>query len=188
MRGSRWQYITLHPTSGIIPAHAGLTFMHRPEYHMIRDHPRACGAHLATSRYAKQFEGSSPRMRGSQARVHRDRSLIGIIPAHAGLTSCQSHKYSSSRDHPRACGAHTATAIMRLDKSGSSPRMRGSLDVERQARIPHGIIPAHAGLTQWNSQICRLERDHPRACGAHRCFQCYLCLIQGSSPRMRGSH
>ena len=51
----------------------------------------------------------------------------GIIPAHAGLTQERPGSQRSARDHPRACGAHTAIQKMPSPSTGSSPRMRGSL-------------------------------------------------------------
>ena len=50
---------------------------------------------------------------------------------------------------------------------GSSPRMRGTLIVQRLYRFGCG--------------------DHPRACGEHKGGQSFDCRQQGSSPRMRGT-
>ncbi len=50
-----------------------------------------------------------------------------------------------------------------------------------------GIIPAHAGLTDFRLTSVCPGRDHPRACGAHACTDSSGMTIQGSSPRMRGS-
>ena len=35
--------------------------------------------------------------------------ILGIIPAHAGLTDKLTHVIKTARDHPRACGAHVLT-------------------------------------------------------------------------------
>ena len=50
---------------------------------------------------------------------------------------------------------------------GSSPRMRGSLLPGNGTQCMGGIIPAHAGLTPDERFDELMERDHPRACGAH---------------------
>ena len=93
--------------SGIIPAHAGLTRTRRQQPRGRRDHPRACGAHNSAVPSSTASRGSSPRMRGSQICRDDIDMLVGIIPAHAGLTRA-GHRYRSwLRDHPRACGAHT---------------------------------------------------------------------------------
>ena len=71
----------------------------------------------------------------------------GIIPAHAGLTGCRLAGKYAPGDHPRACGAHQ-DMMERIERGeGSSPRMRGSHEQDRQRANVSGIIPAHAGLT-----------------------------------------
>ena len=70
---------------------------------------------------------------------------------------------------------------------GSSPRMRGS-HYESGRKIPdEGIIPAHAGLTEYAIDELAACRDHPRACGAHFPSPHGKASVSGSSPRMRGS-
>ena len=111
------------------------------------DHPRACGAHPIDLNDAEFTVGSSPRMRGSLKEVDRDHNLIGIIPAHAGLTESVKLVHARRWDHPRACGAHKLDEVLCKRLKGSSPRMRGSPQMCRVWRGWHGIIPAHAGLT-----------------------------------------
>ena len=86
-------------------------------------------------------------MRGSPKSSLSLCRMVGIIPAHAGLTTLTGVCDSPGRDHPRACGAHYVTEVVAEDLEGSSPRMRGSR-LRRFMVIPvDGIIPAHAGLT-----------------------------------------
>ena len=127
-------------------------------------------------------------MRGSLGHWPQGQLRQGIIPAHAGLTLVTLYISSSHRDHPRACGAHSGTTTNMPGNPGSSPRMRGSQVLILLPVLSVGIIPAHAGLTRWSSQTCRLERDHPRACGAHMNGTVSCRMTRGSSPRMRGSH
>ncbi len=187
MRGSQAYLHLLGPIFGIIPAHAGLTRRtHGPKL-TGRDHPRACGAHSSSNASTLGYQGSSPRMRGSLLLRFDGLLLCGIIPAHAGLTGVSSPSWSNLRDHPRACGAHTADAWAKANRQGSSPRMRGSLFFKRfHARVP-GIIPAHAGLTASALRRSPAVRDHPRACGAHSRSPSTYRVPSGSSPRMRGS-
>ena len=131
------------------------------------DHPRACGAHLDTYIIPEKEWGSSPRMRGSLYCSRFWSVIFGIIPAHAGLTSMPSTSSGSTRDHPRACGAHTFFFAASIFFVGSSPRMRGSRNRIATTTIIYGIIPAHAGLT---TNLIAQE-----------------CREVGSSPRMRGS-
>ena len=155
-----------HP--GIIPAHAGLTRPVIHAYNGLRDHPRACGAHLIICITNMNRLGSSPRMRGSLYELVNSATKEGIIPAHAGLTE-------------------TFIDNDTLNK-GSSPRMRGSLKLKQLESMHMGIIPAHAGLTMWKNIQFPCTWDHPRACGAHLSGRIKGFLDLGSSPRMRGSH
>ncbi len=167
MRGSPVMVLCMQLLTGIIPAHAGLTPAWRTFSAMIRDHPRACGAHLAFSRLQHMTAGSSPRMRGSLVSIGDACVDVGIIPAHAGLTYTVRHCSIRCRDHPRACGAHGRLASLPPSRRGSSPRMRGSPSMLPALPAAAGIIPAHAGLTETAICPARLTRDHPRACGAH---------------------
>ena len=106
MRGSQCWYRQQREGLGIIPAHAGLTLRLCAVTTLLRDHPRACGAHGDLNCGSNAGLGSSPRMRGSQFYTARDIKLQGIIPAHAGLTAPLQRSQAPCRDHPRACGAH----------------------------------------------------------------------------------
>ena len=167
MRGSqsRGAHRFLHQR--IIPAHAGLTQRSKTAHGLTRDHPRACGAHQIFGEGRTTVSGSSPRMRGSPKSCCKPYSGSGIIPAHAGLTRTKFNMVNERRDHPRACGAHSAVMAPAFIIPGSSPRMRGSPDRRQDHLADGGIIPAHAGLTQRSRQMSASCRDHPRACGAH---------------------
>ena len=187
MRGSPVMVLCMQLLTGIIPAHAGLTPAWRTFSAMIRDHPRACGAHLAFSRLQHMTAGSSPRMRGSLVSIGDACVDVGIIPAHAGLTYTVRHCSIRCRDHPRACGAHGRLASLPPSRRGSSPRMRGSPSILPALPAAAGIIPAHAGLTCHPECIRKRPWDHPRACGAHQVQDLIPFAPLGSSPRMRGS-
>ena len=187
MRGSRRAARDNLEAIGIIPAHAGLTRILRARRRRQRDHPRACGAHQIRPRHGNCLLGSSPRMRGSQLLFAFMVPRSGIIPAHAGLTKIARHLSQSSRDHPRACGAHRHAHAERRGDMGSSPRMRGSPRHGMAGMARRGIIPAHAGLTQKCSFTQSKKWDHPRACGAHLLKLKDVATMLGSSPRMRGS-
>ena len=168
MRGSHCFKNSFALDTGIIPAHAGLTSLQINSNGRTGDHPRACGAHVGGIRNFSPLAGSSPRMRGSPPSIRVTRIIIGIIPAHAGLT-CHARKVVIfMRDHPRACGAHVVDIIIVLMLLGSSPRMRGSPTTGSARLCLTGIIPAHAGLTFSFKMLDHALGDHPRACGAHR--------------------
>ena len=114
---------------------------------MNRDHPRACGEHVIGVHLPDIPQGSSPRMRGTPPPIRCITYIAGIIPAHAGNTSLLDMLLVSTWDHPRACGEHASTRMAINCRSGSSPRMRGTLDVPSSEFALLGIIPAHAGNT-----------------------------------------
>ena len=106
-------------------------------------------------------------MRGSLCIHLHVAGSIGIIPAHAGLTSV-CHVYTLLYgDHPRVCGAHTWDYEVIEPGAGSSPRMRGSLRTAGKHAHVSGIIPAYSGLTYVYTTLLPNEVDHPRVCGAH---------------------
>ena len=65
--------------------------------------------------------------------------------------------------------------------------MRGTRFVFRNGLIPTRIIPADAGNTSLEVARQIAIEDHPRGCGEHPYIPIYLYLLQGSSPRMRGT-
>ena len=112
--------------------------------------------------------GSSPRVRGLRPAVVPSQAVDGIIPARAGFTPPTGSNFRSSADHPRACGVYRDEDHLIIAALGSSPRVRGLLDVAEGLDLLDGIIPARAGFTCW---VCRL-----------------WSVTCGSSPRVRGLH
>ena len=109
-----------------------------------------------------------------------------IIPAHAGQTCSLRAVCVGLTDHPRACGANLLKIVSYEPHIGSSPRMRGKLTGHAIIHGGRRIIPAHAGQTfPARSNRCP-PPDHPRACGANFSTTVVLCVLFGSSPRMRG--
>ena len=70
--------------------------------------------------------GSSPRVRGAEARHAVDGVAVGIIPARAGSSSPCTTVVMVTGDHPRACGEQLALIAFYFGKQGSSPRVRGA--------------------------------------------------------------
>ena len=131
--------------------------------------------------------GSSPRMRGTLAYRRGVIEDIGIIPAHAGNTLLSHSVSFALRDHPRACGEHFINTTGEVDKTGSSPRMRGTLPINCSGESVIRIIPAHAGNTDEAGVDEPVGGDHPRACGEHAVYAPRDPIREGSSPRMRGT-
>ena len=126
-------------------------------------------------------------MRGTPCDLKHIIPSSGIIPAHAGNTTCSTHSSARYRDHPRACGEHEGRTRDELAEMGSSPRMRGTPGWRLARHGGYGIIPAHAGNTHVVSNARCNVRDHPRACGEHLGHKLLPGNSGGSSPRMRGT-
>ena len=186
MRGKLLADPIPHGLERIIPAHAGQTVRPAFAVHDEADHPRACGANSRLRQKVNHCRGSSPRMRGKLPISVGGCPACRIIPAHAGQTWwCRCGSWRTP-DHPRACGANAVLPSMLMDRSGSSPRMRGKQHPISELDRLRRIIPAHAGQTAPCYTATVVQADHPRACGANRCAMCGVCGDDGSSPRMRG--
>ena len=127
-------------------------------------------------------------MRGAPATAHIQSVDIRIIPADAGSTIRLSPVSKPTWDHPRGCGEHNLAGNAEQLASGSSPRMRGAQDRDRQGDSCQGIIPADAGSTVFADDPKSGLRDHPRGCGEHAGVRAFPVQDPGSSPRMRGAH
>ena len=187
MRGARSQPSQSILFKRIIPADAGTTRPVESGLSHCEDHPRGCGEHGRG--YYPDFPklGSSPRMRGAQTVVHRDMAENGIIPADAGSTPPSRKPSTQYTDHPRGCGEHYWCTSGNLYIRGSSPRMRGALNLIASKRFFKRIIPADAGSTIPPCSAIVSSWDHPRGCGEHIGSKKDIIGLDGSSPRMRGA-
>ena len=70
----------------LIPAHAGKTRDRRRPCHRRRAHPRSRGENVDRAVRNSASAGSSPLTRGKLAACQDQRSVFGLIPAHAGKT------------------------------------------------------------------------------------------------------
>ena len=170
----------------LIPAHAGKTFTWSLLTKHGQAHPRACGENLTSEEKTRARQGSSPRMRGKRRRVRRVRLTGGLIPAHAGKTFARVMTRVRHWAHPRACGENLSTGEEDIILAGSSPRMRGKRPRELVEIPPRGLIPAHAGKTDWDHLRAAGSWAHPRACGENNKADIIVTNPPGSSPRMRG--
>ena len=187
MRGTLFRGRIVNAEVGIIPAYAGNTCRTRSPHPRRKDHPRVCGEHKITAGGASMEAGSSPRMRGTPSRFSIHHAADGIIPAYAGNTYARSIVTVIFRDHPRVCGEHWTGSTCATVRAGSSPRMRGTLSSALFAWQFDGIIPAYAGNTRNPRKGQHQSWDHPRVCGEHFRVSCLSAVVQGSSPRMRGT-
>ncbi len=145
MRGTALSGIASKGTTRFIPAHAGNGRRFSRPTGTGPVHPRACGE-----------RGRAP---------HRNAGRLRFIPAHAGNGTLIATPSPAPSVHPRACGERLI-AIRRADPlSGSSPRMRGTVERGLHDHHRRRFIPAHAGNGDSPSSSRVQEPVHPRACG-----------------------
>ncbi len=135
MRGTRPSAVRIKDFCRFLPAHAGNTRCRGPGHPRRPVHPRACGEHALVMfglASAKRF-----------------------IPAHAGNTQFLSTHCRTASVYPRACGEHHGWGALPSEKTGSSPRMRGTLRHTESPRNNPRFIPAHAGNTGSKNTLTR---------------------------------
>ena len=88
--------------------------------------------------------------------------------------------------HPRACGENHAPSLGVRGAPGSSPRVRGKLEVGLLGGGGLGLIPARAGKTTASVRAAARTWAHPRACGENFPAAAPVTRASGSSPRVRG--
>ena len=167
MRGTPVSHHSDSRRHGIIPAYAGNTQPLCKPLAKCGDHPRICGEHKGGELGLMLVEGSSPHMRGTPCPVTPVMPANGIIPAYAGNTPIACWRSPPTWDHPRICGEHRRRHLYHASPRGSSPHMRGTLNVDT--------------VGSWNNG------DHPRICGEHGIKEYIKHGYEGSSPHMRGT-
>ena len=150
-------------------------------------HPRACGeqAEKVTDIFCQI--GSSPRVRGTDRDAPGTRVRDRFIPARAGNRRARRVWTRALPVHPRACGEQAATEFFGQAKSGSSPRVRGTVRGDPLSRSLVRFIPARAGNSTNESSISVCQSVHPRACGEQALSLTIRQAVRGSSPRVRGT-
>ena len=146
--------------------------------------------------------GSSPRERGTLARIHPRRAACRFIPARAGNAAAATRTLPRSTVHPRASGERGAARLVVQPRSrfiparagnasevtrqpgalaGSSPRERGTRSCGGLGRGRKRFIPARAGNASIPSSRIRFFAVHPlaRPLAPPR--------LPGSAPRARAT-
>ena len=154
---------------GLIPAGAGQTFPDRPGTCSPWAHPRRCGADRCLHVVDSPCRGSSPQVRGRLQSKSNAFQILGLIPAGAGQTLVLGCSGLVQGAHPRRCGADDLVNDGGAKFMGSSPQVRGRLEVKGAYYHRHGLMPAGAGQTAEMFSERALKRAHPRRCGADCC-------------------
>ena len=133
-------------------------------------------------------KGSSPLTRGKRHNKQEWFSRDGLIPAHAGKTTCPPESSADTWAHPRSRGENSMAALIASSFAGSSPLTRGKHSRARLSSLVAGLIPAHAGKTMRLSQQGLITRAHPRSRGENIGDASAWRPQVGSSPLTRGKH
>ena len=131
--------------------------------------------------------GSSPRLRGTENQGDHVWRMVRFIPAPAGNGVMCSAIFWCSSVHPRACGERLCIHVSDVRTRGSSPRLRGTVEVHLRLLSLCRFIPAPAGNGAVAPSPGCSSTVHPRACGERDFVAAALRSLSGSSPRLRGT-
>ena len=132
---------------GLIPAHAGSTFLRLRRPRPSWAHPRSRGEHGCAKYEMGGWLGSSPLTRGARSGHDDEARRHGLIPAHAGSTAGSRSSSRRRGAHPRSRGEHSSRSANSEAVAGSSPLTRGAPCEPAPPSAHPGLIPAHAGST-----------------------------------------
>ena len=150
-------------------------------------HPRARGERGSGDRECHGVTGSSPRARGTGRRKRSRSTRERFIPARAGNGGRCDRRAFADSVHPRARGERSQPTKETCRCSGSSPRARGT-DRGADARAPpRRFIPARAGNGRDRLGRHHVAAVHPRARGERVPVSWLTGMVNGSSPRARGT-
>ena len=125
-------------------------------------------------------------MRGKLVWARVGETFRRNIPAYAGKTRFPRRQSQHRPEHPRVCGENPIASTVVLNQPGTSPRMRGKLELGDYFIRPNRNIPAYAGKTTSASGMCSSHQEHPRVCGENPAPTTTAVPSRGTSPRMRG--
>ena len=130
---------------GITPAWAGKSRNRKLRRRMRQDHPRVGGEKQIVSAPLSFLRGSPPRGRGKDWWSSPVCPGLGITPAWAGKSACNSSSNGVPWDHPRMGGEKAKIQLRTAKRRGSPPHGRGK-DVRQVGAVcGRGITPAQAG-------------------------------------------
>ena len=181
VRGTRFAADARLDDLRFIPACAGNASCRPRTRRRPAVHPRVCGERRNMLDALCAGDGSSPRVRGTPSQK-RGRTLpCRFIPACAGNACRWPPAARSSPVHPRVCGERPLRPVRGSTISGSSPRVRGTLEQRHGVRPELRFIPACAGNAPPSSPSAGRWQVHPRVCGER---SSHNLLIDESYPNM----
>ena len=168
MWGIRPQGGPLTRSARFIPTHVGNTLTLLTRGGPTTVHPHACGEYKKPISTPTIKGGSSPRMWGIRGWNREAENNDRFIPTHVGNTSRRQRVPSGSPVHPHACGEYGLVNGLLPYWVGSSPRMWGILELERQPMRVIRFIPTHVGNTENRVVGAVSWAVHPHACGEYQ--------------------
>ena len=150
-------------------------------------HPRVCGEQATTFLNPLFWDGSSPRVRGTERSVDPGSYQSRFIPACAGNSGTAKRCDMCVPVHPRVCGEQVKRTLHPEGVFGSSPRVRGTDRFFRTSLAVFRFIPACAGNRRVKVESDDCYAVHPRVCGEQRVNARRAPPGDGSSPRVRGT-
>jgi len=186
-RGSPRVFASNPSRLGPIPADAGEPpFSTRPP-RSTRAYPRGRGGASRGKGDEVEFQGLSPRTRGSRRRRLDFRPGLGPIPADAGEPVALAADGTSLGAYPRGRGGADYAYTGEMCGWGLSPRTRGSPSNAVRASHYPGPIPADAGEPVIRGACSRGPGAYPRGRGGATKENYVRRGCGGLSPRTRGS-
>ncbi len=185
MRGTVVTGRSRHIRVRFIPACAGNS--KRPAQSRVCPtvHPRVCGEQTSFLALICKASGSSPRVRGTAFTAWKYSANGRFIPACAGNSASASRVFASSAVHPRVCGEQTIPDCPVDRPDGSSPRVRGTDEYNKDKPIVSRFIPACAG----NSVSCLIIHNSHRfipACAGNSATTGTGITLTAVHPRVCG--
>ena len=187
MWGTRHRPSLVRCFSRFIPTHVGNTSCFARRLLTPTVHPHACGEHPHKRKHSSKKLGSSPRMWGTRFCISRNDVFNRFIPTHVGNTGRPCYAGLDLSVHPHACGEHSYAPRFSRHRTGSSPRMWGTLLDPFMGSGTTRFIPTHVGNTSNVLPFRIYYPVHPHACGEHQLPAGPVMGRAGSSPRMWGT-
>ena len=142
------------PSPGNIPAYAGRTAAGCAGYCCNSKHPRIRGENRSCFAVVTADPETSPHTRGEPSASAGPRCKARNIPAYAGRTIKGAGIINVSRKHPRIRGENAQRCVSPLQPLESAPHTRGEPPPLAPAPPNPGNIPAYAGRTKAEIQLC----------------------------------
>ena len=205
-RGKHLVPLLLQVAYGLIPSHAGKTWVLRVLTSSRRAHPRSHGENFYLPYKMLEYAGSSRLTLGKRCFDRELAPVVRLIPTYGGKTpgtrprlrSASAHPRTRGKTprsphwssftlaHPRSHGENGAHGIPYPYKTDSSPLMRGKRRSIFGTCERFGLIPTHTGKTRLSGRRWHRRGAHPRSRGENFASVLMLRSTVGASPLTEG--